>query len=635
MKKVFLFFAAIISSLLVQSQSPTFMWAKGLCGSSQNAGYDIAIDPLGNVYTIGSFEGTGDFDPGAGVFNLTPSGAKDIFISKLDAFGNFVWAKKIGGNLYNIGLSITLDANGNLYATGSFKGTTDFDPGAGIFNLTSPNYEDIFILKLDASGNFLWVKGMGGILSDNGSSIALDTFGNMYISGYFDGTADFDPGAGTYTLSSAAGCVFIAKLNSSGSFIWAKNMGGNSNDGAFSIALDAFGNVVTTGVFYGTRDFDPGAGIFNLTSAGYKDQFVSKLDTSGNFIWAKKMGGTLSDIGYSIATDSLGNIYTTGMFEGTPDFDPGPSIYNLASSGSIDVFVSKLDGSGNFVWAKNMGGTSIDVGAALTLDASGNIYITGSFEGTADFDPGAGTFTLISGGGKDIFISKLNAIGNFVWAKNMGGSLLAHGSSVSVDSSGYVYTTGFFSNLVDFDPGAAIFNLAASGAGGSFIHKMNQCAPFVNINSTAVLLCAGSSATLTATGANNYLWNTGATTASIVVSPTISTTYTVTGIDPNECFTSQTINITVNICTALTSSNLENGHVNIYPNPSIGILNIEINDKNETVSVQLTNTLGQIVLNEKINYNHSAFDISHLPGGFYFIKMISDLRKQAFKLVKE
>ena len=470
------------------ANAQALQWAKAMGGADPDNGYSIALDGSGNVYTTGYFVGTVDFDPGAGVANLTSAspdiGYSDIFISKLDASGNFVWAKAMGGPNYDYSYSIAIDGSGNVYTTGYFYGTSDFDPGAGVFNLNSGFDSDIFISKLDASGNFVWAKAMGGADSDKGSSIAIDGSGNVYTTGCFFGTADFDPGAGVFNLTEAGyGDIFISKLDASGNFVWAKAMGDTmSPDIGYSIALDGSGNVYTTGYFAGTVDFDPGAGVFNLTSAGDRDIFISKLDASGNFVWAKAMGGANSEYSYSIALDGSGNVYTTGYFFGTADFDPGAGVANLTYAGNDDIFISKLDASGNFVWAKAMGGSATDLGYSIAIDGSGNVYTTGYFEGTSDFDPGAGVFNLTSAGYYDIFVSKLDASGNFVWANAMGGADSDYGSSIALDGSGNVYTTGYFEGTADFDPGAGVANLTSAGGGDIFVAKYFQTATGINNN---------------------------------------------------------------------------------------------------------------------------------------------------------
>ena len=455
-----------------------FVWAKGMGGSLDEVGYSIAVDASGNVYTTGFFRGTTDFDPGAGTANLTSEGGADIFVSKLDASGNFVWAKSMGGGEYDAGNSVAVDASGNVYTTGVFYGTVDFDPGEATTNLTPVGESDIFVSKLDADGNFVWAKSLGGGDYDAGNSIAVDALGNVYTTGDFKGTADFDPGAGKANLISTGGFadIFVSKLDPSGNFVWAKSLGGNGTDVGYSIAMDAAGNVYTTGYFQGTADFDPGVAMANLISTeGFADIFVSKLDASGNFVWAKGMGGSSPDFGNSIAVDASGNVYTTGNFKGTADFDPGAATVNLTSSGSEDIFVSKLDASGNFVWARGMGGSSPDFGYSIAVDAWGNVYTTGDFAVQADFDPSAATANLTAPeGSRDIFVSKLDASGSFVWAKGMGGIGPDFGRSIAVDASSNVYTTGYFIITADFDPGEETAELTAVGAFDIFVSKLKQ-----------------------------------------------------------------------------------------------------------------------------------------------------------------
>jgi hypothetical protein len=335
-------------------------------------------------------------------------------------------------------------------------------------------------LKLDASGNFLWAKQMGGIVNDFGFSIALDASNNVYATGSFGDTADFDPGIGTFDLISAGNTDnFVSKLDSNGNFLWAKQLGGTDDDDSYAIAVDAIGNVYTIGTFYATADFDPGVGTYNLTAVGQYDIFISKLDASGNFSWAKQIGGAMSDEGYAIAVDASGNVFTTGSFAGIVDFDPGAGTFNLtAGLGNLDVFVSKLDVSGNFLWARQFGGMNLPDGGqgrSIALDAFNNVYTTGFFTGTVDFDPGAATFNLTSAGAYDIYISRLDAYGNFVWAINMGGTDYEVGRGLALDTTGNVYSTGAFGGTADFDPGVGIFNLTTGfGNGDIYISKIGN-----------------------------------------------------------------------------------------------------------------------------------------------------------------
>jgi len=265
-------------------------------------------------------------------------------------------------------------------------------------------------IALASGGYYNWAGRFGGSSPDHSLDIIVDAAGNVYTTGYFSGTADFDPGPGTGNLTSAGGFdIFVSKLDSDGNYVWAKSIGGASTDIGYGIAVDGAGNVYTSGYFESTADFDPGPGTTDLTSAGGKDIFVSKLEGSGNYVWAKSMGGTSDDYGYGIAVDGAGNVYTTGHFYGTADFDPGPGTADLTSAGHYDIFVSKLEGSGNYVWAKSMGGSGPDYGYGIAVDGAGNVYPTGDFNYTVDFDPGPGTANLTSAGNSDIFVSRLGA----------------------------------------------------------------------------------------------------------------------------------------------------------------------------------------------------------------------------------
>ena len=523
MKKTLNTLFALLLSVGLHAQS--FEWAKSVGGTGDLIGRSIAVDALGNVYTTGPFLETVDFDPGAGVMNLTSQGHDDIFVKKLDSLGNLVWVKSVGGTSFDGGYSIAVDAQGNVYTTGYFVGTVDFDPGAGTVNLTSQGGSDIFIQKLDALGDLVWAKSVGGTGNDNGRSIAVDAQGNVYTTGDFRGIVDFDPGAGTADLTSQGeNDVFIQKLDALGDLIWAKSVGETSYDYGYSIAVDVLGNVYTTGYFSGTVDFDPGAGTVNLTSQGGNDIFIQKLDALGDLVWAKSVGGTGNDNGRSIAVDAQGNVYTTGDFRGTVDFDPGAGIVNLTSQGGSDIFIQKLDALGDLVWVKSMGGNSTDFGESIAVDSQGNVYTTGDFRGIVDFDPGAGTTNLTSQGEIDFFIQKLDALGNLVWAKSVGGTSNDGGNSIAVDAQGNVYTTGYFWGTVDFDPGAGTAYLTAQGY-DFFVQKLSPCV--ANTGTDVITAC------------NSYTWIDGNT----YTANNNTATYTLT--NAAGCDSVVTLNLTI------------------------------------------------------------------------------------------
>lgn len=466
-------------------------------------GYDVAIDASSNSYVTGSFIGTVDFDPGPGVSNIiSTSNTADIFIAKYDVNGDYVFVKTIGGIGADNGTGITVDAIGNIYITGSFTGTVDFDPGPGVANLISAGGTDIFFAKYDVNGNYVYAKNIGGTSSDNATSLAVDASGNVYLTGYYQGTVDFNPGAGvTNLISAGATDIFIAKYDAGGNYIYAKSIGGTNADFCNSLAIDVGGSVYITGRFAGTADFNPGAGVANLTSAGGNDIFVAKYDASGSYVYAKRIGGTLEDYGNSLAVDASGNVYITGYFQGTVDFDPGAGVANITGAGGNDIFIAKYDGSGNYVYAKTMGSTGNDNGNSLAVDGSGNVYVTGAFQGTADFDPEAGVVNLTSAGGNDIFVAKYDGNGNYIYAKRIGGVTNDNGNSITLNGLGNIYLTGDFRGIVDFDPNSGVQQQTAWNSSDIYLVKFNECpTPEISGSSATSALTTISGTTLITDG---------------------------------------------------------------------------------------------------------------------------------------
>lgn len=437
-------------------------------------GRDVVVDASGNIYTTGAFTGTVDFDPGAATLNLTAAGGQDVFVTKLNSTGDLVWVRHFGGTGNDIGLSLALDSSLNVYVGGGFRDTADFDPGAGIVNLTAVGTQDAYVAKFDSSGGLVWARPVGGSSDDSVRSVSVDGTGSVFATGSVQGTADFDPGVGIESRTTAgASDPFVWKLDSSGGLVWARLFGGASIDVGASLAIGSAGDLFVSGQFINTADFDPGAGVSNMTSVGIQDAYLAKFDSSGGLTWARKLGGSGADIGASVVVDTSDNVYVTGSFQGTADFDPGAGTANLTPVGGTDVYVSKFNSSGNYVWARSIGGTNSEVGNAVTVDASNNVYTVGNFQDTADFDPESGTANLTSAGSTDMFISKLDSSGNFVWARHAGAATSDYGYGVAVDSSTNAYATGSFDGTVDFDPDSGTASLASAGGGDAFVWKLD------------------------------------------------------------------------------------------------------------------------------------------------------------------
>lgn len=389
----------------------------------------------------------------------------------------FEWVKGVGGNNYDEAKSIATDQSGNVYTTGYYSGTVDFNSGVGVFNLTSAGVQSAYILKLDLNGNFLWAKDISCSFISDAQGIKIDGNGNIYVIGNFNGTIDLDPGIGINSVISSTSEVFVLKLNSSGNYVWAKTIDGNIGNAGYAIEVDISGNVYLSGGFQGSTDFDPSAAIFNLISSGNQDIFILKLDSNGAFLWAKKMGSGGNDYSKSIALDNLGNVYTTGQFSTNVDFDPGVGVTMLNTFGGNDIFISKLSTTGNFIWAKQVGGSGSETSNSVLIDAAGNVYVTGSFgSSNVDFNPGSGTFTM-SANFTDGYLLKLNSGGNFLWAKHLSSG--GKGNDLAVDSSDNIYIITDFNSTTNTDASAAGFSLTAIGNYDAIIFKLSSAGVFV------------------------------------------------------------------------------------------------------------------------------------------------------------
>ena len=477
MKKATIICFVLAIMITARAQVPQFKWVTEFGSIEFVYARNIVADANGNLYTLGFFSGKHDFDPGANVFELESKGNFDVYVMKTDAGGNFVWVKSIGGPKSEVAFSIDIDINGNVYISGSFEQNADFDSGPGTYILTAETFQDMFISKFDPAGNLVWAVAIPGLAVDCASFLATDDFGNVYMSGNFTNTVDFDPGPGSYIMATgglANTDVFILKLDADGNFIWAKHLPTNNFNAVFAVAVDGSGNVYTTGDFSNTVDFDPGVGEYLISSNGHYDGYILKLDANGNFQWAISFGSIRYDVVFKIAVDDFGNVYTTGAFTGTVDFDPGPGIYMLSNADTTPVsFIMKLDPSGNLTWAKQLGNTGSMV-MDIFANGAGDVYITGHFRGTFDFDPGSSTDDLTANE-TDMFVAKFSTDGVFEWSQQVTGPGLDYGLGLTVDKYGNIFTTGIFHGTADFDPGAGLYEATSEGEGDVYILKTGIC----------------------------------------------------------------------------------------------------------------------------------------------------------------
>lgn len=533
---------------------------------------------------------------------------------------NLNWTQSIGQqNGSSKGLSITTDTKGNIYTTGYFGDTPDFDYSSGTYTLTSKGQTDVFITKHDSSGHLKWAKSVGGIHNDEGHSITLDNSGNILITGIFNDTVDIDPNPlSTYFLEGTwFNNVFILKLDSNGNFIWAKKI---NYAVARSITSDKAKNIYLTGSFSFSTDFDLGTNIDTLRNLGNSDAFLLKLDSMGNNIWVKNIGASSASVdGNCVALDTSENIYVTGNYDGTSDFNPGSSTNLLHSAGSTDVFILKLDNNGNYIWSKKMGGTGMDRSSELIVDENKNIYTTGFFEYTVDFNPHiVGTYTLNAAYGLNSFVSKLDSSGNFLWAKNIGGTISNNtATGIAKDDFNNLYITGSYMNTTDFDPGIDSFYVYMTTFNYhnyAYILKLDSIGNFINVKVFGNG-CYNAFSEAVAIDIQGNVLNTGSFYGTGDFDPSNST-QNLTSKGYSDIYVSKFKN--ENYVGIYELGKTEQNIIYTYPNPNNGTFNVVSKEK---MILTVFDNLGQIVqsieLNEANDY-HQVIQIH--TSGIYYIK---------------
>jgi len=344
------------------------LWAKSVGGTKDETATAIALDASGNLFVTGYFKSpTLTF----GTITLTNAGGinqYDMFLAKLDANGNYLWAKMVGSDKDDKAYGLTTDASGNCFVTGYF---TSASLSFGGTLLTNTGATDVFIAKFSSDGSVLWAKSGSGQGSDFAKAITVDNLGNAYIVGDFGGYAlTF----GSKVLSPHSNRdIFAVKFTAAGNVSWARQAGITGDHEPFGVGVDNTGYLYIDGSFKGPITF----GTTKLVSAGHSDIFVVKYDTTGAVLWAKSTGGILEDVAKAIALDNSGNIYIAGFFK-SASVTFGTTTLTNAGTQTGDMFITKYDTNGNVIWAKSAGSSADENISGIAADSQ-NFYVTGNF----------------------------------------------------------------------------------------------------------------------------------------------------------------------------------------------------------------------------------------------------------------
>jgi hypothetical protein len=421
-------------------------------------GEALAIDSASNSVVVGNFTQSADFGGGT----LTSAGSGDVYVVKHDAQGRHLWSKRFGGNGNDGAYEVAIDRSANcdgqngtdcILVTGVFEGSASF----GGATLTSLGDRDVFVAKYSGAGTHLWSKRFGNTGPDAGYGIAVDAGGNVFVTGYFNSSADF--GGGMLYSQYMNWDVFVVKLSPAGNHVWSKNFWSTSGDVGNAIAVDGNGDVVVSGFFLGAVDF----GLGMLRSGGAEDAFVAKLSgVDGHGVWAKSFGRGFGDIGYGVAVDGSDNVIVAGSYQGSVDFGGGA----LASNGE-EAFLAKYSPTGAHVWSKHFGGSMEPKRAfAVAAAANGDVVVTGTFQGSASF----GGATVSSTGYADLFVAKFAGTGAHRWSRNFGSTGADDfGDGAGIDpTTGDVVLSGAFQGRLNFGTG----DLSSAGLYNAFLSRM-------------------------------------------------------------------------------------------------------------------------------------------------------------------
>lgn len=513
------------------------------------------IDKQNNTYITGIFMGTVDFDPSSAVKNLTSnSGSFDVFVAKYDTNGALIWAVSMGGTGIDQPDGLAVDANGNVCIVGIYNSASfDADPGPGVSILTNAGGFDIFAIKLDINGNFLWAKSIGNSGTDYANKVAMDSQGNCIIAGQFQSTLTI---GATVLPASGSFNGLAVKFDPAGNLLWAIDLGLTGTNTISGVNIDSNDNIIVGGALSGTVNYNPLGTPYILTAAG---SFVAKYAPSGQLIWVQSVTGGMNGAG--VCVDSHNNVYGISPFTSSVTFSAAPT---LNAVGSQDLALWKYSPAGGFQFAKDIGGSGASLSSYdVTVSTNDYIYISGALTGTADFDPSINVALIKYHGQEDLFLAQYDVSGNYQWAIAAGNNSCSNnlGRSVAVDGNNNVFFSGSFCSTINFDvSNCTTYSLTSqSPIRDSFLAKYVPSPPSVTNAVTApavtTFCTSGDAAVITGstpTGGNgtySYQWqnstngttftNIAGATAKDYDPPSISTTtYYLRNVTSGTCVTS-------------------------------------------------------------------------------------------------
>ena len=410
----------------------------------------IVADNSGNIIIGGEVSGTNDFDPDSDAGLLEVLSDNDGYVCKRTTDGSFQWVYRIGGDgsstesVYDI----AVDTDGFIYVAGNFSNNCDFDPSNQVAQLYGA-LSDGYLLKIAPDGAFVWAREISSSGPDRAYGVAINNAGDILLSGFLSSQAYI--GTPDNLIGDADG-GFVCSFTSDGTLNWTKIIESPSTCTVAKISVGPDDSIYGTGIFSSTMDLDPGVGVYEVTSLGDDDGFYFKLDADGNFVYGDQFGSTEQDWAYAVATNSDGEAFVTGVFEGDLTIGSGGNALNLAYLGNSDALIFKLNSDGTPAWAHGLGDSSNQRGTSIKTDNQGNPVCSGYFSGTIDLDAEEGV-QGVSSSSSDHYILQFDQDGNLQHACAVSGDGSQRGEGLFIGTNNTIYTSGQSSGNVDLDPG--------------------------------------------------------------------------------------------------------------------------------------------------------------------------------------
>ena len=523
--------------------------------------------------------------------------------------GNWAWARQGTGGGQE-GTTSATDAFGNVYATGTFAGTS---VTFGATTMPSAGNCDMFLVKYSSTGAVLWARSAGGNDNDQGNSVATDASGNVYVTGFYSSHTMFF-GADTIN-NTGVWNMFIAKYSPNGNLLWVKSGEGSSSVIAYSVIVNSLGYICVTGSFGGTSSLIFGIDTLTNASSNYSSIFTVAYSASGTPIWAKSSVGIGDNYGYSITSDVFGNVFITGYYSGPTITFGTTTLTNIDNTGNTnDVFIAKYSSSGVLIWAKSAGGTSNDYGTSIATDASGNAYLTGYFYSSMIT---FGFNTLPNLGGIGMFLVKYSTIGSVLFAKTPGGLSTNKGWSVATDASGIYVTGSFIGNSIVFDSDTLLEPTLPVGATDPmFIVKYDST---LNVICASTLASGGDDLSGVSTDGIGNAYITGDITGANPIMLILGIDTLLVPIAGQELFFIAKYRCPTTLgITELPTPSL----ITLYPNPATNNLTITLGKNTKKVVLTITDITGKLIYTataletEKMEVSTSGF-----AEGIYIVKI--------------